>query len=197
MDLRSDLSIIIPNHREVFISLVESRCKHLYPNAQIIVANDPDGKGKCWALREGWTKSNKEIIVFIDGDMDIEPEDIEKLLKYIDTYDIVVAKKSLEKMPLKRKILSLGYRWLVKILFQLPISDTQTGLKVFNRYALYHWNSDGFCCDIEILSGAHKRDFTIKEVEINVFTSKEKGLKTICTMLLQTVTLWYRSLFQS
>ncbi len=57
--------------------------------------------------------------------------------------------------PAIRRLYSLGYFWLVKFLFGLPVRDTQTGLKLVRRdlllRALEKTECRGFALDLELL----------------------------------------------
>lgn len=190
----SNLSIVIPNHKEEKILAVVKWCKALYPNAEVVVGVDTDGRGKGWAIREGLKLATKPIVCFIDGDMDVDPRDILQLLSHDE--DVVVAVKSLKGLPWHRKFISICSRLVIKVLFNLPISDTQTGLKVF-RKPIPDFETNGWAFDIEILYKLHLRGATFKEVPIIVTSSKSKGLKDICTTLYSILCLKYRLLFQS
>lgn len=158
---------------------VYAQIKNLYKNAEVIFADDTEGKGKGWAVREGFKKSTKDIIVFLDGDMDIEPKEISKLLPLLDKYDIVVGVKNISQLPFRRKILSFLSRKMIKFIFHLPICDTQTGLKAFKRKAISEWGINGYAFDCEILSDAYHKGFTMTEVPIECSVSENKGIKDI------------------
>jgi len=61
------------------------------------------------------------------------------LLEHMEWYkaDIIVGSKrhpaSQVKYSLQRKILSLGYYYLVKFLFGVDVQDTQAGIKIFKK----------------------------------------------------------------
>lgn len=180
-------SIIIPNHNEERIKEIKRLIFILFPKAEIIVSNDPSGKGKGWAIREGIKRATGDVLCFIDGDMEIHPSDIYKLLKHINDYDIVIANKNTKILSLRRKIVSLGYRVFVRLFFSLPINDSQTGLKIWHKYAIPSFVTDGFAFDIEMLSKAHKAGYTIKEVAIEVKMARKVKLKHIWTTLIDTI----------
>jgi hypothetical protein len=108
-------------------------------------------------------------------------------LSYINIYDVVIGNKKLQNMTLKRKIVSFGYRCLVKILFNLPLHDTQSGIKVFCRYAIPEFYIDGFGFDLEMLYKINKNKFSIKEVIVNVSTTKGASIKSIIETFLETL----------
>jgi len=108
--------------------------------------------------------------------------------------------------PFQRKILSWGYRTLIRILFGLRIRDTQVGLKlfrkkvvadVFTRLLVKH-----FAFDIEILAVAHSRGFKrIYEAPVRLSFDKASSIiggnfwKAIFHMMWDTSAVFYRLKF--
>ena len=86
----------------------------------------------------------------------------------LDGADIVVASKrhpvSRVEYPWVRKLYSWGYFAIVRVLFGLRLTDTQTGLKVFKREVLDavlpKIRINDFAFDIEILAVARHLGFT-------------------------------------
>jgi glycosyltransferase involved in cell wall biosynthesis len=117
------------------------------------------GKGE--ALRRGAQAARGEFVVFIDADLDLPPEQILFFvaIQRVKKADAVIGSKmhpdSTVDYPLIRRVYSLGYFWLVKFLFGLPVRDTQTGLKLVRRdlllKALEKTESTGFTLDLELL----------------------------------------------
>ncbi len=126
-------------------------------------------KGKGQAVRYGMSKSIGDIIMFIDSGGDIDPQGIVMLLEHLRWYnaDIIVGSKmhpvSKINYPLKRKIFSLLYFYMIKMMFGLKIHDTQTGLKAYKRKVLdkvlERLVVKRFAFDIEILAVANKLGF--------------------------------------
>jgi glycosyltransferase involved in cell wall biosynthesis len=176
LDILSNLSIVIPNHNEPEVSEVYRLCRYYCPEAQIIVSDDFFGFGKGWAVREGLKKATKDYIVIIDGDMDIRPACIILLKLEAVKFDIVIGKKEIWNLVWHRKIITIFSRWLIKKLFKLPVTDTQTGIKLFPKEAITDFKTDGWMYDVELLYNAHKMGFTIGEVPVYVNSTKSKGI---------------------
>lgn len=165
-------------------------------------------RGKGYALRFGAARAHGQKIVFLDAGMDIDPAGIAMLLSHMDWYsaDIVVGSKrhpvSKVEYPPVRRILSIGYQILVRLLFGLRIRDTQTGLKVFRREVLARVMPrllvKDYAIDIEILSVAYHLGFKrIYEAPVNVnhpfgSLTEPSMLLTILRMLKDTLAVFYR-----
>ena len=187
MDQGKDLSIVIPNYRERRLIEVYAHCKAIFPEAEIILQDDLEGRGKGWAMREGVNKTTRKNICFIDGDMDIHPVEIYKLLQEINAYPIVIGKR-VYQVSITRRILSIGYKLLIYFLFGFAISiDTQCGIKMFQREWLPSWETDSFAYDIEILAKAIGIGCEIKQVPVLCVTRKTKSIKAIWHTLIETI----------
>ena len=184
------LSIIIPNKREGDIGHMVNSVKEMYPDAQIIVSEDKLGFGKGWAINAGLKQAKGDTVVFIDGDIDIHPGEIHKLLPYITYYDVVVGIKRLDRLPPRRKLVSFGYRVLVRFMFNLHISDTQTGLKIWKRDKIPTFTTEGFGYDIELMTKARKANLRIKEVPIECRIYSKVALSSIIKTLWETIRVW-------
>jgi hypothetical protein len=99
-------------------------------------------QGKGYALTYGVARSRGRLITFIDGDGDIDPQQIASYLTIMlrEQADVVVGSKrhpdSEVIYPPVRRLYSWGYQTLLRLLFNLQVRDTQVGLKVFRREVL-------------------------------------------------------------
>jgi len=184
------LSIIIPNKNEPDISNMIRSVRLMYPTADIVLVDDSEGKGKGYTLRKGLETAVGDIICFIDGDIDIHPGEIHNLLPYLCYYDVVIGIKRLDRLPPRRRLVSFGYRLLVRFLFRLNISDTQTGLKIWKKDKLPDFKIDGFGFDLELLVKARKAKLRIKEVPINCRIYSKVGLSSIIKTFWETIRIW-------
>lgn len=165
-----------------------------------------ENQGKGHAVRTGMKFAKGELVSFLDAGMDISPKGIMMLMAHLDWYraDVVVGSKrhpvSRVNYPLKRKILSSGYHFLVRLLFRLPLSDTQSGIKIFRREVveaiLPKLLVKRYAMDIEMLAVAKHMGFeriyeAPIEVTFNRSTSRISWYTTY-KMLWDTLAVFYR-----
>jgi glycosyltransferase involved in cell wall biosynthesis len=166
-------------------------------------------RGKAFAIRYGMEKAKGDYIMFIDAGFDIDPNGISMLMEHLEWYDadIIVGSKrhpaSQVNYTLQRKILSLGYYLLVKLLFDINVKDTQAGIKIFKRKVLERvlprLLEKRFAGDLEMLVVARLLGFDrIFEAPIKLnyafstFTSAATW-QSIYFILVDTLAIYYRA----
>jgi glycosyltransferase involved in cell wall biosynthesis len=126
-------------------------------------------KGKGYALMHGARNATGDFIAFIDADMEIDPSGIARCvtLQREGNWDVVVGSKrhpeSKVSYPRFRRLQSWLYQVLIRLLFHLNVSDTQTGLKVFRgdllRAVIPLLAVKRFAFDLELLVVSRKLGF--------------------------------------
>jgi glycosyltransferase involved in cell wall biosynthesis len=171
----------------------------------IAVKRNEVNQGKGWALKEGFRIAKGAWIVFLDSDLDLDPAQLRLFfeIQKREKTDIVIGSKrhpgSKLKYPLKRRIISAGYFFLIKWLFNLPIRDTQTGLKLFKREVLRTVFPKvlvkRYAFDLELLVLANHSGFTISEAPVIVnYRGKFGHIKfsTVFNIFWDTMAVFYR-----
>jgi glycosyltransferase involved in cell wall biosynthesis len=109
---------------------------------RVRVFHYPMNVGKGFALSLGVAQSVGELVTFIDADMELDPANIGGFIEIMETSkcDAVIGSKRhpLSKVayPRSRRFQSWVYQLLIRLLFNLDVRDTQTGLKLFRRQVL-------------------------------------------------------------
>jgi len=197
------------------IVVVDGMVDKTYENARRIksskikVVGYQTNKGKGYAVRYGMARAKGDLIAFIDAGMDLDPRGLAMALEHFCWYkaDIIVGSKrhpvSQVDYPWQRKVISLGYRFLVRILFGLKVRDTQVGLKIFRRKVLEdvlpRLLVKRFAFDIEMLAVAYKLGYKrIYEAPIRLKWILSRSVvskslwKTLFNMLWDTLAVFYR-----
>ncbi len=184
---------------------VEEAQKAARGQRQITVKRIELNQGKGWALKEGFRIARGEWVVFMDSDLDLDPKQLKLFfdIQKRDKADVVIGSKrhpeSKLRYPLKRRVISAGYFFLVKVLFGLPLRDTQTGLKLFNREVLMTVFPKvlvkRYAFDLELLVLAHRAGFSISEAPVIVNYRGKFGhikISTIFNIFWDTMAVFYR-----
>lgn len=175
-----------------------------YPQ-QVIVKKNPFNLGKGRAIKKAIHYISGDYVVFLDADMDLHPLQVQTLfdIMRLDNADIVIGSKlhpnSVVNYPFERRIVSFVYYLLVRILFNLPCHDTQTGLKLFKaevvRKVFPRILVRRFAYDLEVLANAHHLGYRIAEAPI-VLNPQRKydriGSSAVISTLIDTLAVFYR-----
>lgn len=163
-------------------------------------------RGKGYALGYGTKHSQGDVVTFLDAGGDFDTAHIDKFIKLMEVFDadIVIGSKrhpaSVVNYPLKRKFYSYIYHMMVRVLFNLNVKDTQTGLKVFKRQVLIDIMPRAvvkkYAFDLELLVIAKKLGYKkIFEAPVTMnynFTATGINFRSIRDMILDTMAIFYR-----
>ncbi len=172
---------------------------------KVRLINYPTNEGKGFAIKYGFRYVSGDYVLFLDADLDLHPEQVEDFLRLIKSNeaDLVIGskmhKESVVEYPLTRRILSFGYYILIRILFNLPVKDTQTGLKLFKYEALEKSLEKTivkkYAFDLELLVVLNKLKYIIVEAPIYLKPTRKFGrigLRDIYFIFLDTIAIFYR-----
>lgn len=159
-------------------------------DTSVILVKNTRNSGKGYSVKQGVAQSRGDFVAFIDADLDIPPREILSFLlkaKEGDSEVVVGVKRQImwktRGIPLYRKFMSTVFAYLVSLLFRLPISDTQTGIKMFDgnwlRQAVRQLSVDRFLFDLELLIQAHREGLSIVEQVITLTPSSKKNRITL------------------
>jgi glycosyltransferase involved in cell wall biosynthesis len=161
--------------------------------------------GKGFALSCGVDQSVGELVTFIDADMELDPANIKGFINLMEARncDAVIGSKrhpdSKVAYPRFRRFQSGIYQLLVRILFNLDVRDSQTGLKLFRRQVLREalplLAIKQFAFDLELLIVARQLGYrNIVEAPISLDYQFEStvNLRTAWRVLWDTAAIYYR-----
>lgn len=197
------LSIVIPSYKEEFRikkilnALIEYKKDHDFEiETLVVVDGSPDktaeaalafkdkieslvvidrkeNKGKGYSVKEGMLKAKGKYILFTDADNSTPLYQVDKLLKHIDKYDVVIGSRYTnggrlaKPQSLSRIIGSRGLNIIIQLLADRGIKDTQCGFKLFTNKAakdiFTRLTFDRWSFDIELLAIARKLGYKVYE----------------------------------
>lgn len=129
-------------------------------------------RGTGFTYREMYGAARGDIIIQMDADLAMPPATaVPAFLEALARADVAVGSRyGAEKTdyPLTRRVFSRGYISLIRVMFRLGISDTQTGFVAFQRRVLDELDlkSDGFEILVEFFAQAQEAGFRIVEVDL-------------------------------
>lgn len=172
-------------------------------NIRGVYSKENHGKGN--ALKRACEIANGKYIIFCDGDMEIDPSQLENFFEIMnkENADIVIGSKrhknSVVNYSNTRKIISFVYFMFVKIFFHLPIQDTQTGLKLFKREAIINIFPrilvKAFAYDLEVLVACNSNGKKIVSAPVIVNPNRHFGLIKLSVLwktFIDTLAIFYR-----
>jgi glycosyltransferase involved in cell wall biosynthesis len=171
---------------------------------KVKVVGYKENKGKGFAIKYGFKFTKGEYIAFIDSDLDLNPKQLKDFIEIMqkEKADAVIGSKrhpqSKVNYPIPRKIMSWAYQILIKILFNLNVTETQVGLKLFKRKVLEDIFPrviiKRFAFDLEWLVNANKLGYKIVEapIELNFKFTSTINPKAVFYMLQDTAAIFYR-----
>jgi glycosyltransferase involved in cell wall biosynthesis len=162
-------------------------------------------RGKGYAVRTGLLQARGRFVGFIDADGDIPPEQLTDFVTVAASggADIVYGSKrdprSSVKAPLLRRVFSRSYGGLIRLLFHLPVLDTQTGIKIVRAdvasAVVPQMTEDGFAFDLELFVRAYDlghRSFEALPVRIDKAYTTTISFPAAWTILTDSLRIYWR-----
>ena len=129
-------------------------------------------------------QNNFDLIVQIDADLSHDPDDIIKMIKNIEGYDMIIGSRYINGVnvvnwPMNRLLLSYFANTYARLMTRVPIYDLTGGFKCFKRIVLEKIDldlieSEGYSFQIEINFLAYSLGMKIKEIPI-IFHDRTVG----------------------
>ncbi len=184
-----------------------SRAAARVENATVLRHDSNRGKGA--ALLTGAGAARGDPVVFLDADLDLPPEQVPGLLDLFAEQgcDVLVGTKHHEmaggRYPWKRRVLSRLFAFVTRVLFRLPVPETQTGLKIFGAGVLAHvlpgLRIHRYAFDLELLVRAHRSGYRIVAAPVDLrigASSAPLRISTLWEMARDTARIYWWSLRQ-
>lgn len=174
---------------------------------RVRVAKSKSHQGKGSALKYGFQFAKGNLVVFLDADLDLHPEQLSCFFDIMEKTeaDVVIGSKrhpeSKVNYPKRRRALSFVYHLIIFVLFRLSVTDTQVGLKLFKYEVLEKILPrvliKRYAFDLELLVNASYLGYKIAEAPITLsFTGTDHwgcvGLRSIYNICLDTLAIFYR-----
>jgi glycosyltransferase involved in cell wall biosynthesis len=143
-------------------------------DSHVRVVHHPTNRGYGGALKSGFAASRKAYVFFTDGDGQFDVAEIERLLRFVPEYDIVVGYRLDRVEGGLRKLNAAAWNGLVRLLFRTPVRDVDCAFKLFKRevFDVIRVEAEGAMISTELLARAVRAGFRIHEVGVHHYERK-------------------------
>jgi dolichol-phosphate mannosyltransferase len=186
--IRANIIIVDDNSRDGTAEAVRSLNS---PNIQVIVREKERGLGS--AIRTGIQKAienGTDYVVTMDADLSHDPIYLPAMYeKAREGFDLVIGSRyvkggGIENWPIKRRIISWGANFLVRLLLRSPLHDNTSNYRIYSTRAaeevLKCESADGYEFQICAVYRVLKANLPVAEVPI-IFKDREIGKSKLTT----------------
>lgn len=145
--------------------------------------------GKGYAIRRGIMEATGDAILISDADLSTPIEELPNLLTAIESADIVIGSRALEKSDIQvsqawyRQRMGKIFNALMGRITGLPFADTQCGFKLLRLDAakriFEQATIDRFAWDVEMLMIACRMGYRIREVPVVWVNSSDSRVRIV------------------
>lgn len=166
----AELLVVVNGSTDATASVAHER-ERRWPALRVVV--EPRAIGKGGAILRGMALAQGDLIGFVDADGATPPEAFDDLVERIGDAGIVIANRwdpesRIAPQPWRRRVASRIFNALVRLLFRLPIRDTQCGAKVLRRDAalavLPRLGLTRWAFDVDLLFCLRRAGYAIRQV---------------------------------
>lgn len=124
----------------------------------------------------------------LDCDITYSPEDFEKMVNFIPTYDIIVGARPMKNIALWRRVGNYLHTYSTRLMYGKRIKDVNSGMRIMNVSKFFgHVDSSQFGMVPQISSFALRNNYSYKEVDISY---SERAGESKVNILDGAVILW-------
>lgn len=137
-----------------------------------------ENRGKGYALRQGVTHADGEVIIYTDIDFPYSTESLLSVYRALatDECDVAAGIKNeayYTHVPRARRIISKNLRAMIRFFLRMPVTDTQCGLKGFRQKVkpvFLQTSIDRYLFDLEFLHSVfkHHKELRVKAIPVQL-----------------------------
>lgn len=142
-----------------------------WPCLRVLV--EPRAVGKGGAVMQGFAAATGDMVGFVDADGATPPDAFYALVQRIGDAGAIIANRwhrdaRITPQPWSRRLASRVFNLFVRVLFRIPITDTQCGAKLLRREAMIevlpHLGITAWAFDVDLLFQLKRHRWTIAEI---------------------------------
>jgi len=145
---------------------------------RIRIINHRKNRGYGASLKTGISNSSYSWIGITDADGTYPVEEFPKLIRYVNSYDVVIGKRNRKGIPLIRRFPKAVLRSFASFLANKPIPDLNSGMRIFKKeiaMKFWHLYPEGFSFTSTLTMGCLTNNIDVKFTPINYFKRKGKS----------------------
>jgi len=168
-----------------------SELERVNQETAIKIIDNKINQGKGGVVKDGILESQYEIVMFLDADLGIPIEELEKFVAEVKNgYDLVIASRFVPGLKIVRPV--QWHRKMMEKIFRIMrmaiindwnVKDTQCGFKVFKKDSAMKIFSKTtvkrFAFDAELIFIANKLKYKIKELPISLQNPPRSHIRLI------------------
>jgi glycosyltransferase involved in cell wall biosynthesis len=140
-------------------------------DTRVRVLRSQPNHGKGFAVRTGMLAAAGNLLLFTDADGAYGPADLERVVLALAEAPVAIGTRRPDSgTPLARQVASRAFNQALRVLSDLPFTDTQCGLKAFRREAAHQLfgraKVNGFAFDVELLLLARRLGLPVAEIPV-------------------------------
>lgn len=167
---------------------------------RVKLVNHSKNLGYGHALKSGFENSKYPWVFFADSDGQFNFSEITKFLEKSDEADLIVGYRLNRADSFLRKIYTLGWSLLARILLGLDLKDYSCGFKLIKKSvygAVQPLEAEEKVTQIEMLVKAKKKGFKFLEIGVNHYPRKfgtptGAKIKVVIRSIIDITKLWWK-----
>lgn len=81
------LTVVVPHRKGESVDItIDSLKRQTYQDFKIVIVEDTDARGACWARNEGFKQCDTEYVLFSDSDIDWKSGALETMVRLLDKF---------------------------------------------------------------------------------------------------------------
>ena len=140
-------------------------------NAAVRLIRHPENRGYGKALSDGFAAAAYSHVFFTDADLQFDMAELGGLLPLAAGNDLVCGYRVQKKYSFGRRVSSLCYNLLVRLVLRPGVRDVNCAFKLMKKEALAALNprSSGFFVSAELLARARRLGYKVAEAPVSHF----------------------------
>ncbi|MFZ5644837.1 MAG: glycosyltransferase [Bacillota bacterium] len=190
--IEAEIIIVVEKSEDMTLDIAKKYQK-IYPNISYI---ENDGRyGKGFSVRRGVLAARGDLIMFVDSDLSVPINEIEKFMPCFNKYDCCIGERiQIKKQPLYRRIMGICFRYINGNITGITFKDTQCGFKMFTRkFAKLVFNKmeiDGFSFDVEMLLVAKIMGLKVNSLKVPWYNDEESKVSPVADSVRMLIDLF-------